>query len=201
LGNAVSKLKFVFCEGGDDLAVTKGILGSIGLADFRVEPFLGKDNLRNFLRDVQTRPEFAQNLVTSVGIIRDADDNPEAAFRSVCDALLVNGFKVPESSGGFARNGIKVGVLIVGPNAGRGMIEDLCLNSVRERPEFACVENYLDCITQKSGRKDFSSKARVRVWMASQADYDLYVGKAAEKGYWPWESLVFDSIKEFLRQL
>jgi len=67
-------MKFVFCEGGDDLAVITGVAGSIGLNDLRIERFLGKDNLRNFLRDVQTRSEFAQNKVTAVGIIRDADD-------------------------------------------------------------------------------------------------------------------------------
>ena len=32
-------------------------------------------------------------------------------------------------------------------------------------------------------------------------DYTLYVGKAAEKGYWPWDSPVFDPMKEFLRGL
>jgi hypothetical protein len=194
-------LKFVFCEGGDDLAVATGVARSIGLADIRVEPFLGKNNLRNFLRDVQTRPEFAQNNVATVGIIRDADEDGHAAFRSVCDALAVNGFKAPDRNGGFAANGIKTGVLIVGPKGGKGMVEDLCLDSVSNLPEFPCVNDYFQCITQKSGRKDFSSKARVRVWMASHVDYELYVGKAAEKGYWPWESPVFDSMKEFLRQL
>ena len=79
------------------------------------------------------------------------------------------------------------------------MIEDLCLLSVSNRPEFPCVDDYFQCIAQRSGRQGFSSKARVRVWMASHVDYEYYVGKAAEKGYWPWESPVFDSLKEFLR--
>jgi len=41
-------LKFVFCEGGDDLAVANGVAGSVGLTALRVEPYLGKDKLRNF---------------------------------------------------------------------------------------------------------------------------------------------------------
>jgi len=194
-------LKFVFCEGNDDLAVISGVAGSIGLTDLRVEPFLGKDNLRNFLKSVQTRPEFTRNLVAAIGIIRDADEDGNAAFQSVADSLLANGFKAPEQNGGFAINGIKVGVLIVGPNGGRGMVEDLCLNSVSDLPEFPCVHDYFTCIAQKSGRRDFSSKARVRVWMASHIDYDVRVGIAAEKGYWPWKNPVFDPIKDFLRQL
>jgi hypothetical protein len=194
-------MKFVFCEGGGDLAVAKGVAESIGLMDIHIEPYLGKNNLGNFLKVVRTRPEFAQNKVTAIGILRDADENGTAAFRSVCDALRTNGFKAPERNGGFAVNGIKTGVLVVGPKGGQGMIEDLCLNSVSDRPEFPCIDDYFRCITQKSGRKDFSSKAKVRVWMASHVDHELHVGKAAEKGYWPWESPVFDAMKEFLRQL
>jgi hypothetical protein len=194
-------MKFVFCEGRDDIAVITGVAGSIGLNDLRIERFLGKDNLRNFLRDVQTRSEFAQNKVTAVGIIRDADDDGNAAFQSVRDALLANGFKAPDQSGGFAVNGIKIGVLIVGPKNGKGMVEDLCLSSVGNRPEFPCVEDYFRCIAEKSDRKNFSSKARIRVWMASHSDHEYYVGKAAAEGYWPWDSPAFDSMKEFLRQL
>lgn len=194
-------MKFVFCEGGDDLAVTEGVAGSIGLTGLRVEPFLGKDRLRSFLRDVWKRPEFAQNKVTAIGVIRDADEDGEAAFQSVTDALRANGFMAPGRNGGFAGERIKTGVLIVGPKGGRGMVEDLCLDSVSNLPEFPCVDDYFSCIAQKSGRRDFSSKAKIRVWMASHADYELYVGKAAQKGYWPWESPVFDSMKEFLRQL
>lgn len=194
-------MKFVFCEGGDDLAVITGVASSIGLGDIHVEPFQGKDKLRNFLRDVQTRPEFSRNLVTAVGIVRDADDNGGAAFQSVRDALIANGFKGPDKNGGFVANGIRTGILIVGPRDGKGMVEDLCLNSVSDRPEFPCVDDYFNCITQKSKRKDFSSKAKLRAWMAAQEDFDLYIGKAAEKGYWPWENPAFDPIREFLRNL
>jgi hypothetical protein len=37
--------------------------------------------------------------------------------------------------------------------------------------------------------------------MASHRDYDLKVGLAAEKGYWPWESMAFDLLKDFLKRL
>ena len=197
----MSGLQFVFCEGGDDLAVVSGIAKSIGLSDLQAEPFLGRNNLRSFLRDVQKRPEFAQNKVASIGIVRDADEDEDAAFRSVRDSLLANGFKAPESNGSVVADGVKVGILITGPNSGRGMVEDLCLQSVSDRPEFACVSEYFRCITERCGRKGFSSKAKVRAWMASHVDYDYYLGKAAEHGYWPWNSSVFDQLKDFLRKL
>lgn len=201
MGDAMNGLQFVFCEGGDDLAVVSGVAKSIGLSALQAEPFLGKNNLRNFLKDVQKRPEFAQNTVASVGIVRDADEDEDAAFRSVRDSLLANGFKAPEANGAVVADGVKVGILIIGPNGGQGMVEDLCLQSVSDRPEFGCVSEYFHCVTERCGRKDFSSKAKVRVWMASHVDYSYYLGKAAERGYWPWDSPVFDALKDFLRKL
>jgi hypothetical protein len=194
-------LKFVFCEGKDDLAVITGVAQSIGISGLEIEPISGKNKLRDFLRGVWTRPEFAQKKVAAVGIIRDADDDASAAFQSVRDSLLANGFPAPEANGAVTGETIKVGILIVGPNAGRGMLEDLCLQSVSDRPEFPCVDEFFRCVADKSGRKDFSSKAKVRAWMASHPDFEFYVGKAAEKGYWPWASPVFDSLKQFLRAL
>ncbi|HUD45652.1 MAG TPA: DUF3226 domain-containing protein [Candidatus Baltobacteraceae bacterium] len=193
--------KFVFCEGPDDVAVITGIVHASRISDVVVEPFQGKDKLRSFLREIQQRPEFAQNKVASIGIIRDADDDAAAAFQSVRDALISNGYAAPQANAAVTGEPIKVGVLIIAPNDRRGMLEDLCLKSVSDRPEFACVDEYFRCVAEKSERKVFSSKAKVRVWMSSHPDYDLYVGKAAEKGYWPWDTAAFEGVKTFLRSL
>jgi hypothetical protein len=195
-------LKFVFCEGKDDVAVINGLAQFIGVSDLRIEPFLGKDKLTGFMGAVQTRPEFAQKQVASIGIVRDADEDADAAFQSVRNSLVANGFKsAPAANGGVTDEIIKIGILIIGPKVGKGMLEDLCLQSVGDRPEFICVEEYFQCVAQRSERKHFSPKAKVRVWMASQADEEFYVGKAAEKGYWPWASPVFDPLKQFLARL
>jgi hypothetical protein len=201
MGDAKSALKFVFCEGGDDEAVLLGVAQSSGLTDLRVERFEGKNQLRDFLGKVQKRPEFAQKQVTSLAIVRDADESDAVAFQSVCDSLRANGFPAPNQNGAFAIGELKAGVLVIGPNGGRGMIEDLCLQSVSDRPEFSCVDEYFRCISERSARATFTSKARVRVWMASHLDYDLRVGLAAAAGYWPWDNPVFDEMKRFLRAL
>lgn len=193
-------MKFVFCEGGDDEAVIRGVANSLGL-NVSVEPFLGKDKLREFLKDIRVRPEFARNYVTAFAIVRDADQDGDAAFRSVRDSLAANDFKAPERNGGFGAGEIRAGIFIVGPRQGQGMIEDICLDSVGDRPEFKCVDEYFRCIEQQSGRRSLSSKAKVRVWMASHTDFDLRVGKAAELGYWPWENAAFDSLRDFLKLL
>ncbi len=194
-------MKFVFCEGKDDLAIIKAVAFSINLHNLQIEPFEGKDKLRNFLRLIQARPEFSRNLVTAFGVIRDADNDGDAAFQCVRDSLLANGFQASAQNGEITANGIKTGILIIGPNNGKGMVEDLCLNSVSANPEFPCVENYFNCISQKTDRKNFSSKAKIRAWMASHPDFDFRLGAAAAAGYWPWENPVFNPLKDFLQKL
>jgi hypothetical protein len=204
MGDAMSESlkRFVFCEGLDDVAVVKGLADSLGMTDLRIEPYKGKDNLGNFLEALSKRPEFAQNEVSGMAVIRDADDNESTAFASVRNYLLTNGFEpCPEQNGSFAGTAMRIGIFIVGPPNKEGTIEDLCMASVRDQPEFSCVAEYFHCITKKSGRSKFSSKARVRVWMASQVNYELYVGEAAREGYWPWANSAFDSLRDFLRAL
>jgi len=133
-----------------------------------------------------------------MAILRDADADSSAAFASVRGALRQNKFEAPAADGTFSQSTMRVGIFIVGVN-GREMIEDVCLNSVSDKPEFSCVDDYFACIAQKSSRATFSSKAKVRVWMASHVDHEYYVGKAAEEGYWPWDCAAFESLKSFLR--
>lgn len=192
-------MKFVFCEGKDDVAVVRSLARHLNLA-IQVEEYGGRDRLPLFLESLQKRPEFAQQKVRGVAMLRDANGDSGASFTSVHDALQRTGFTPPNMHASFSDAALRVGVFIVGVN-GRGMIEDVCLQSVGDRPEYSCVEDYFNCIAQKSSRSQFSSKARVRVWMASHVDFEYHVGKAAEEGYWPWESTAFDSLKDFLKAL
>ena len=177
-------------------AVVRG-LARHGNAAIQVEEYGGRDKLSLFLQSLQKRPEFAQQKVGCMAILRDANGDSAAAFASVRDALQRNGIPHPNADATFSDSALRVGIFIVGVN-GRGMIEDICLNSVSDRPEFSCVDDYFNCIAQKSLRSQFSSKAKVRVWMASQADFEYHVGKAAEEGYWPWESRAFNRLRIFL---
>jgi len=81
------------------------------------------------------------------------------------------------------------------------MIEDLCLQAVSDLPEYACMLKYFDCLKENTEKKEYHSKAKFRAWMAAQEDYELYVGLAAGKGYIPWESPAFSSLKDLLNKL
>jgi len=116
-------MKFVFCEGKDDVAVLRSLASHLKL-DVQVEEYGGKSNLANFLRTLSTRPEFVRQQVVAMAVLRDADADAAATFTSVRDTLLQNNFAAPDADGTFKEAAPRVGVFIVGVN-GRGMIEDL----------------------------------------------------------------------------
>jgi hypothetical protein len=81
-----------------------------------------------------------------------------------------------------------------------GMLEDLCLESVKTDPAFSCMENYFDCLKSKDLPSPIEiSKAKVRVFLASKKRPDLRLGEAAEKEYWPFDCDAFEELKAFLR--
>lgn len=194
----MSGRRFVFCEGPDDVSVVRGLVGLLQV-DLQVEPFSGKNNLRNFLKQVKERPEFASQSVRAIGVIRDADESAASAFQSVREALSHNGFTPPEANGQIASGPVKIGILV--QPADKGEIEHLCLKSVSDRPEYACLEEYFRCLAEKTGGKIFSPSARIRAWIATQPDTRLYVGQAAEKGYWPFDHPAFEPLRVFLKAL
>src|SRR5438309_2225137 len=114
-------MKFVFCEGKDDVAVLRSLVTHLGL-DVKVESYDGKNKVPILLQSLSKRPEFAQQKVMSMAILRDADADSKAAFTSVKDALRQNNFEAPAADGAFSESALKVGVFIVGVN-GRGMVE------------------------------------------------------------------------------
>lgn len=137
-------MKFVFCEGKDDVAVVRSLTVHLNLA-IQVEQYGGRNTLSLFLESLQKRPEFAQQKVSGMAILRDANGDSAASFVSVRDALQRNGFPYPGADATFSYSTLRVGIFIVGIN-GRGMIEDVCLKSVSDQVEFSCVDDYFNCI-------------------------------------------------------
>src|SRR5208282_3619082 len=84
-------MKFVFCEGKDDVAVVRGLASHLKL-DIQVEEYGGKNNLPLFLESLQKRPDFAQQKVGAIAILRDANGDSQASFASVRARLEQNGF-------------------------------------------------------------------------------------------------------------
>src|SRR6266851_6250789 len=189
-------MKLVLCEGPDDLEVIRELCKERGVTGLTIERYKGRDNLANVLSELPKRPEFARQEVVSLGITLDANAGGNAAWQLLCNAVR-GSFGVSLTERGlFVGAKPRIGGFIVsGPDA-KGMLEDLCLAAVSDQPGYPCLEAYFKCLTERTGKKDYHSKSKFRAWMASQSDYELYVGKAAAEGYLPFGHAAFNPLAQ-----
>ena len=198
----VRKERLLIAEGKDDEQFFNAMLRQLGLDEIQVLGIGGKTRLEGQLKALKLDPAWRQ--VSSIGIVRDADDDPDAAFRSVCSAL--KGAKLPVPSKALAPmvGPPTVQVMIIPSLRKEGALEDLCLESSADDPAMPCVEQYFECLAERGapGPKERSlSKAKTRVFLTSKEDPTLPLGIAAQKGYWPLDSTVFDEVKRFITSI
>ncbi len=102
--------------------------------------------------------------VRTLGLIKDADDNPAAAWQS-CAATVRNcGLHVPDRPAALAAGDIGVAIMIAPSMSGTGAIEDLCMTSFDEA-RMACVRGYFTCL----GAGDYTrvqAKGHVQAYLA-----------------------------------
>ena len=208
----IVKSKLILGEGMDEVRCMEALLKHMGLSnDVQVEHYGGKNQLAKSIVSTVTRTGFKQ--VTSLGITRDcdyadrsADEAEKSAFQSICLALEKAGLKPPEKIGMKSSGVPAVSAMILPGKARMGMLEDMFLDSLFDKPEFTCIEAFFECVNLKSGRKtarpqNVMGKARIHAWLSTQVEPDKLLGQSAEAGYWDWDHSAFDSLKAFIKAL
>ena len=212
--NGAIATKLLLVEGNDDLRFFKALSQAIGIDDVIVGSYNGKPNLRNDLSDRVRSPGF--HAVSSLGIVRDADDSSQAAFDSVIGSLRRVNLPTPDAPAmPIEQDGLRVSILILPPDAEQGELENVCLSSIAGTPDLQCVESYFDCLSkvEPSISANHIAKARLHSYLAIGSVYTtddgnitrrrpaLRLGEAAEAGVWDWSSTAFQQIEDFLRNL
>jgi hypothetical protein len=193
--------KQLVVEGQDAIVFFEALLSKMGLTEIQLQNFGGVDELRGFLSALQRQSGFG-HIVTSVGIVRDAERDATSAFQSACSALQNSGLNAPDQPEEFDGSDPRVGVLILPDAENAGMLETLCLRSVISDPGMQCVEEYFDCIDQQLPELPKNmDKAKVQAFLASRPEQVVHLGLAAHKGYWQWGDPAFDHVKRFLSSL
>jgi hypothetical protein len=151
---------------------------------------------------VMKTPGFEQ--VRGLGLVRDADDDPRDAFRSLSTLLASTGFPTPDRSAMIQTDPsgtLKGGILIVPSGSRRGELEDLVLASVADHPRMHCVTRYLECVRDLDGPHEEPSKAKIATFVAGDRKPWLRLGEAAEAGVFPLDSSKFRTVRRFLKAL
>jgi len=200
--------KLLIVEGKDEQFFFDALLAAMGhRSDVQICPQGGKDKLARYIRTLTQTPGFDDqaNKVNAIGIVRDADDNPDAAFQSISNALKDGNLPVPPHPMQLAGGDPQVIVFITPGNHRPGALEDLCLWSVQDNPATPCVNSFFQCLREKLPGDDLPknlSKAKVQAFLASRKHTVRDLGVAAKKKYWgDWEHEAFSEIREFLQTI
>lgn len=195
----VSEPNVLVVEGKEEELFFSALIGHLRLNRIQVMPIGGKTNLRETLMALVITPGFSN--VISLGIVRDADLNPNSAFESVSDALQAAGLPKPTAPLVPTAEKPRVTIMILPEEGVSGMLEDLCLKSVAGDSAIPCVEQYFQCLEERDiPLPQNMSKARVQVFLASKRKI-LRLGEAAQAGYWPFSDNPFGQVRNFLQQI
>jgi len=194
----ITKPKLLIGEGNDELRFFQSFLKYLNLDDIMVESYQGKDNLPKYLKTLKVRPNFAQ--LVSIGITRDTDDKSiTSIFESICSALTKANLSIPNSLSQSSQDIPKISIFILPDNQNSGMLETLCLASLKDDNALNCVNQYFDCISQESQifPKNID-KAKIHAWLASREIPDKRLAEASEAGYFDFNNSAFEHLKTFI---
>lgn len=181
----ITQPKLLLVEGKDEEAFFTQLLLELALADIQIHAVGGKTRFRDRLKVLLEAP--GHEIITSLGIVRDADTSPDSAFDSICGALGELNLAVPSVPLQTAGEAPHVTVMILPDAESMGMLEDLCLVSMADDPAMACVEAYFECLEEQIAPENFPknlAKARLRAFLSAL--------EWCEEAY-------FESIQEYLR--
>ncbi len=205
----IESRKVLLGEGKDEVNFLGALLRHMNILDVHIDEGGGKNRFPEKLVALKkARGFFGPSdscFVSHFAVIRDK--NGDDAFRSVANTLKKEGFTPPPKPGTFSDANPKVGIFIMPGETIEGtMLEDLCLETVKEQPAMKCVEEFSSCVSSLDSPPKNISKAKAQVFkaqvfLATQPDFVDSVGLGAQKGYWDFESPFLTELKAFLSHL
>jgi len=198
----ITKKKLLVVEGNDEKIFFEELFKHMAKENITdIRDVGGKDNFKNSMPILTITPGFYE--VEAIAVVRDADDSFRSAFDSVKGILKENGLLPPEKPGEFSQGNPKVGVFIMPDNKNSGMLETLCLETVKDEAGMECVNMFVDCANQLENppRDKDIAKVKVRAFLAIKPGVFDMVGLGAKKRNWDFDSAPLEPLKKFLSEL
>ena len=207
-GNRAARLQIeaellLLVEGRDEVNLFDALLGHRHGDGTQIQ-IIDAGGVNRFPRNLRTIRDLARSRppLRSIGVVRDADNDAEGAFRSVCNHLRNVGYVPPGAHGEFSDDVPSVGVFIVPDGARTGAIETLCRRSVGGTDAAACVDAYLECLEGRDAmHSPNADKSFAHAYLAATDNPVARVGEAALGGVWNLDSPAFSELFRFLRHL
>ena len=198
----IQKQKLLLVEGVDDKDFFIVLLDKVGITDVQIISVDGKTNFKSILQIVASIEGFS--LLTHIGVVRDADTHAKGAFESIANSLTKIGLTPPSKGDTFRVDdiGVSVGIFIMPRKFEEGMLEDLCMESVRKHTIIPCIDDFVKCIEKNlttAEQPKNVSKMKSQVFLAAMPEMVNSIGLGAKKGYWDFDDSCMDDIKDFLK--
>ncbi len=200
IGKNVKKVLAV--EGKDECYFFDAFLRDLKITDYEIHVVGGKDRFKENLPALVEARGFLDN-VEILAVIRDADKDANESWDSVCGILKKANLVPPPRRNEFSSDENKpvVGIFIMPGNSDTGMLEDLCLRSVKDNPAMECVEIFSKCVSKISKPPKNMAKAKAQAFLAAMPDIVNSVGLGAQKKYWDFESDEMADLRSFINKL
>ncbi|MDX8377372.1 MAG: DUF3226 domain-containing protein [Mariprofundales bacterium] len=203
----IESKKVLLVEGLDEVGFFEVLCKKINIQDIQIIGTGGKDKFKQEFPIILNARGFEG--VTSIVIIRDADESVGSAINSVKYQLKKYNFPIPSGHAEFSTNSkITTGFFIMPGNRDTGMLENLVLDTVKEHPVKLCSDDYINKLKNKLAEPNSSfkfprneHKARLFAYLAGMEKFIPSLGMAAKKGYFNLESNALDDIKSFLKKI
>ena len=197
----IHQKKVLAVEGKDEVNFFNALLKYVGINDFEVYEVGGKQQFKDKLPALVRRRGFSD--VEVLAVVRDADNDANAAFESISNILKKEKLKPPIQINQFSGGTPKIGIFIMPGNSDTGMLEDLCLKTVEHHPAMVCVESFIDCVSKLENPPNRNNIAKVKgqAFLAAMPELVYSVGVGAQKGYWNFNSEELTDLKSFIDNL
>ena len=157
-------------EGPNDKYVIQRLCeASQGSPNFRIAEKGGVDELLRSIEGHLREPE-----LLALGIVVDANTNPEGRWKGVAGRISRAGIAVPKRTnpeGTIIEGEVRVGVWLMPDNSGPGELEDFIRTMIRpDDPIWPRAERYIEGIPAEDRRfaEGKATGAKVHAWLAAQ---------------------------------
>jgi hypothetical protein len=188
----------ILVEGKDDRTIVAALIKHENLHDFQVHHMWGRSTWAAQVGVIVRQPEFHSNVKT-LGLMKDADEDPDAAWASCRDTLTASSLPVPTAAIQLAEGIPSTAVMIVPSRAGRGALEELCIKSF-EAGRLECVDRYFDCLSPGHSAAT-RLKARVQAYLAGLESVPRDITIAAHNHELDMGNSAFDELRQFVHRL
>lgn len=209
LSNQIQKNKLVIVEGPDDLYFFNYYLKFLGIRNIEIRYIGSKYGFNELSTYIKTLNNF--NLLESLGLVCDADDNlAEGEFERLKKIINdinskdpIPGITLisPSDKDSFSTGNPRIGIFIFPNNRDKGILEDLFLSCVNDKPGMSCVDPFMECILKLENPARIPSKAKTLAYLAAQKEIKRGVGGAAREGIWEFNSDELNKVKAFIKNL